>query len=105
VEESFIDDFSFWISDFGLSRYYEDNYQPHANVPIPVRWSAPEVLRQKDITSKSDVFSFGICMWEILQKGQRKRSTFEVYFLSFLIDHPLPQNLGLGKRMLRLLKL
>jgi serine/threonine protein kinase len=57
-------------SDFGLARYFENFYQPHSNIPIPVRWAAPEVLKQEEITSKSDVFSFAVCMWEILENGQ-----------------------------------
>ena len=58
------------ISDFGLARFYESFYQPQSETTIPVRWAAPEVLRQQAMTSKSNVFSFGVCMWEILEKGK-----------------------------------
>jgi serine/threonine protein kinase len=60
------------ISDFGLARFYESYYQPQSQATIPVRWSAPEVMKQEKVTSKSDVFSFGVCMWEILEKGKCK---------------------------------
>ncbi len=36
---------------------------------IPVRWSAPEVLKNGLFSTKSDVFSFGVVMWEILEAG------------------------------------
>jgi serine/threonine protein kinase len=58
--------------DFGLARYYEESYKASSKGLIPVRWAAPEVIRQEPVTSKSDVFSFGVCMWEILEKGKRK---------------------------------
>jgi serine/threonine protein kinase len=53
-----------------LARVYESFYQPKSETAIPVRWAAPEMLKQEVMTSKSDVFSFGVCMWEILEKGK-----------------------------------
>jgi len=51
----------------GMARVYTDFYKPNSEVDIPIRWCAPEMLRQGNVTSKSDVFSFGVCMWEILE--------------------------------------
>jgi serine/threonine protein kinase len=68
------------ISDFGLARSYENFYNPHSESTIPVRWAAPEVLQQQSMTFKSDVFSFGVCMWEILSKG-----TSNLFFFFCLI--------------------
>ena len=47
-----------------------------SNSKIPIRWSAPEVLRQQPVTSKSDVFSFGVTMWEV----KRKSCCLKVFF-------------------------
>jgi serine/threonine protein kinase len=41
------------------------------------------VLRQQELTSKSDVFSFGVCMWEILEKGKSNEMHFS-FFPSFI---------------------
>jgi len=61
--------------------------------------TAPEILRQGEITSKSDVFSFAICMWEILERGSRKTTISS----QFLIPDLISQNHGLKKQMLKLL--
>ncbi|XP_029158097.1 receptor-like tyrosine-protein kinase kin-16 [Nylanderia fulva] len=39
--------------------------------PIPVRWMAPEALEDGIYTSKSDVWAFGVLMWEITSLGKR----------------------------------
>lgn len=57
------------ISDFGLSRL-EGQCSLSDDDPIPVKWAAPEVLNGELFTSKSDVWSFGILMWEVFSKGK-----------------------------------
>lgn len=58
------------IGDFGMARQMQSPsgiYERRSgNTKIPVRWMAPEVLLSNVYTSKSDVFSFGILMWEIV---------------------------------------
>jgi len=56
------------ISDFGLSRAVETYYRSDNNIPI--KWSAPEVLEYGTHSIKSDVWSFGICMWELFSYGR-----------------------------------
>eukprot|EP01114_Cavostelium_apophysatum_P012135 TRINITY_DN2692_c0_g1_i1.p1 TRINITY_DN2692_c0_g1~~TRINITY_DN2692_c0_g1_i1.p1 ORF type:complete len:582 (-),score=92.58 TRINITY_DN2692_c0_g1_i1:932-2677(-) len=59
------------ITDFGLSRALNTiNYYKSEGAPIPVRWSAPEVIAYSKYSSRSDVWSFGVVMWEILEFGK-----------------------------------
>lgn len=56
------------IGDFGLTRdvYESDYYRNCGKGLMPVRWMAPESLVDGIFTSKSDVFSYGIVLWEIV---------------------------------------
>ncbi|XP_038066667.1 angiopoietin-1 receptor-like [Patiria miniata] len=56
------------VSDFGLSRG-EDIYVQKSSTRIPVRWLAIESLTRRVYKSKSDVWSFGILLWEIVTYG------------------------------------
>jgi len=58
------------ISDFGMSRETSDYYTTGKSNPIPFRWSPPEVLLSRKYTVQSDVWSFGIVMWEIYSRGE-----------------------------------
>ncbi|XP_060872662.1 proto-oncogene tyrosine-protein kinase receptor Ret-like isoform X2 [Metopolophium dirhodum] len=59
------------ISDFGLTRdVYEDNaYFKKTKGRVPVKWMAPESLADHIYTSRSDVWSFGILLWELVTLG------------------------------------
>lgn len=59
------------IADFGHARdvYANDYCRVHGDLPL--RWLAPESINDGIFTSKSDVWSFGILMWEILTLGQQ----------------------------------
>eukprot|EP00055_Hartaetosiga_balthica_P003202 m.6891 g.6891 ORF g.6891 m.6891 type:complete len:707 (-) comp2670_c0_seq1:381-2501(-) len=64
------------ISDFGLSRSYEDNYyQASAGGRWPVRWYALECIHYGKFTSQSDVWSFGVTLWEIWTDGDMPYGT------------------------------
>uniref|UniRef100_A0A8C9S9G3 receptor protein-tyrosine kinase n=1 Tax=Scleropages formosus TaxID=113540 RepID=A0A8C9S9G3_SCLFO len=64
------------VSDFGLSRFLEDDtsdptYTSALGGKIPIRWTAPEAIQYRKFTSSSDVWSYGIVMWEIMSYGER----------------------------------
>ncbi|CAH8508202.1 unnamed protein product [Schistosoma curassoni] len=57
------------IADFGLTRFAENYYRKVKNGRVPLKWLAPESLGDKIYTIKSDVWSFGILLWEIFTLG------------------------------------
>uniref|UniRef100_H3DCU3 receptor protein-tyrosine kinase n=1 Tax=Tetraodon nigroviridis TaxID=99883 RepID=H3DCU3_TETNG len=64
------------VSDFGLSRYLQEDtsdpsYTSSLGGKIPVRWTAPEAIAYRKFTSASDVWSYGIVMWEVMSFGER----------------------------------
>uniref|UniRef100_A0A8D3A854 Ephrin type-B receptor 3 n=1 Tax=Scophthalmus maximus TaxID=52904 RepID=A0A8D3A854_SCOMX len=64
------------VSDFGLSRFLDDTsadptYTSSLGGKIPIRWTAPEAIAFRKFTSASDVWSYGIVMWEVVSYGER----------------------------------
>ncbi|XP_061119791.1 ephrin type-A receptor 5 isoform X6 [Conger conger] len=62
------------VSDFGLSRVLEDDPEAAYTTrggKIPIRWTAPEAISFRKFTSASDVWSYGIVMWEVMSYGER----------------------------------
>ncbi|XP_037947807.1 activated Cdc42 kinase-like isoform X2 [Teleopsis dalmanni] len=62
------------ISDFGLSRalgvgkdYYKTNF--NVNLKLPIAWCAPESINYLRFTNASDVWAYGVCLWEMFSYG------------------------------------
>ncbi|KAM8867610.1 ephrin type-A receptor 8 isoform 1-T1 [Synchiropus picturatus] len=62
------------VSDFGLSRVLEDDPDAAYTTTggkIPIRWTAPEAIAYRKFSSSSDVWSYGVVMWEVMSYGER----------------------------------
>ena len=65
--------------DFGLSHDMdEDHYYKSKGGMIPVKWTAPESVLYKKYTTKSDVWSYGMVMYEIWSLGHKPFEDFEI---------------------------
>ncbi|XP_076044496.1 tyrosine-protein kinase Src42A [Oratosquilla oratoria] len=60
------------VADFGLSRLVkEGEYTAMGASKLPIRWTSPEALKYHRFSVKSDVWSFGILLWEIITHGTK----------------------------------
>ena len=90
------------ISDFGLAQHLgeSDSYIGNKDETIPIRWTAPEALWQYRFTTFSDVWSFGVLLWEIFSFAQQPYAAMshEQVFLQTHQGHTLscPSNTPLS---------
>ncbi|EPY73644.1 cytoplasmic tyrosine-protein kinase BMX [Camelus ferus] len=71
-------DLSVKVSDFGMTRYVlDDQYVSSVGTKFPVKWSAPEVFHYFKYSSKSDVWAFGILMWEVFSLGKQPYDLYD----------------------------
>lgn len=92
------------ISDFGLSRaptksdyYYSSNLKE-----IPIFWYAPECLKTRRFTSKGDVWSYGITLWEMFTLGHIPTHVFHTR-LRHIQPKPGEPPVNIHTQMVRLL--
>ncbi|KAM7365894.1 hypothetical protein PAMP_015375 [Pampus punctatissimus] len=66
------DDLRVCVADFGLSKkiYSSNYYRQKVAIRVPIKWMAMESLSESVYTTKSDVWSFGVTMWEIVSRGR-----------------------------------
>ncbi|XP_024911331.1 ephrin type-A receptor 6-like isoform X2 [Cynoglossus semilaevis] len=62
------------VSNFGMSRVLEDDVEAvydAAGGKIAIRWTAPEAITYGKFSSASDIWSYGVVMWEVMSYGER----------------------------------
>ncbi|NWW41198.1 FRK kinase, partial [Panurus biarmicus] len=82
------------VADFGLARVENENvYEARTETKLPVKWTAPEAIRYNRFSIKSDVWSFGILLFEIITYGQMPYHGMPGYQVIQLLDdgYRLPQ--------------
>ncbi|XP_039280601.1 leukocyte tyrosine kinase receptor isoform X2 [Nilaparvata lugens] len=59
------------IADFGMARdiYRSDYYKKGGKAMLPIKWMPPEAFLDGLFTSKTDVWSFGVLLWEVMSLG------------------------------------
>ncbi|KAG7170745.1 Insulin-like receptor-like 1 [Homarus americanus] len=88
------------ISDFGMTRMTDkDYYEMNKTKYLPVRWMPPEYLSNRKFTSQSDVWSYGVVIWEILSGGARpyqhledNAKVMDVVINGYTLESDLPRN-------------
>lgn len=67
--------YSVKVSDFGLSS--SKAIQLDEKVKMPLRWSAPEALQKKSFTTMSDIYSYGVVLFEMFSYGEGNTVCFK----------------------------
>ncbi|XP_023305404.2 epidermal growth factor receptor isoform X1 [Lucilia cuprina] len=76
------------ITDFGLAKLLnnDSNEYKAAGGKMPIKWLALECIRHRVFTSKSDVWAFGVTIWELLTFGQRPHENIPAKDIPDLIE-------------------
>ncbi|CAF0765416.1 unnamed protein product [Brachionus calyciflorus] len=78
------------VADFGLARLInqsnQSEYTAHIGAKFPIKWTAPEGLAYNKFSSKSDVWAFGVLLWEIATYGKSPYQGVELANVYHLLD-------------------
>ncbi|XP_053561309.1 insulin receptor-related protein [Bombina bombina] len=92
------EDLTVKIGDFGMTRdiYETDYYRKGGKSLLPVRWMSPESLKDGIFTPHSDVWSFGVVLWEIATLAEQPyQGMANEQVLHFVMDNGIlekPEN-------------
>ncbi|NXR24874.1 INSRR protein, partial [Cinclus mexicanus] len=92
------EDFTVKIGDFGMTRdiYETDYYRKGGKGLLPVRWMSPEALKDGIFNTQSDVWSFGVVLWEIATLAEQPyQGMSNEQVLRFVMDNGIlerPEN-------------
>ncbi|VDK83244.1 unnamed protein product [Litomosoides sigmodontis] len=98
------------IADFGLSRGVDGSVEQEYTTnggKIPVRWTAPEAITHRKFTAASDVWSFGVVMWEVCSFGERpywdwtNQKVISEITLGYRLPSPMDTPISLHNLMLQ----
>ncbi|XP_017263940.1 macrophage-stimulating protein receptor-like [Kryptolebias marmoratus] len=85
------------VADFGMARdIYDKEYysiQNHKRAKLPVKWMAIESLQTQKFTTKSDVWSYGVLLWELITRGASPYPNVDPYDITYYLlkGRRLPQ--------------
>lgn len=76
------------LCDFGLARnlYTGYRYNVKSDTALPIKWMAIESIEDNTYTTKSDVWSFGVCCWEIFSLGKEPYIEYNIEHLAHVIS-------------------
>ncbi|XP_053133978.1 insulin receptor-related protein isoform X2 [Hemicordylus capensis] len=92
------EDFTVKIGDFGMTRdiYETDYYRKGGKGLLPVRWMSPEALKDGIFNTHSDIWSFGVVLWEVATLAEQPyQGMSNEQVLHFVMDNGLlekPEN-------------